>query len=97
MHVTDFIMVNSYTHGDVMDICRWWNDHDRTFVALGNNASRVLENMEIPHFKLPHPSPRNRMLNNKKLIASELKKCYLYLKEQNKKCASFVPNGKKAS
>jgi len=56
------------------------------YVALGNNASRALYG--IPHFKLPHPSPKNRKLNDKEFIASELQKCYSYLKERE--CALSV-------
>src|SRR5271165_2771603 len=33
-------------------------------IALGNNSSKALET--LPHFKLPHPSGRNRQINNKK-------------------------------
>lgn len=55
-------------------------------VALGNNASSRLNKLQIPHFKLPHPSGRNRKLNDKKFIDSELKKCKDYLKEKGK-CA----------
>ena len=34
-------------------------------VAIGNFASTVLSRLNIMHFKLPHPSPRNRMFNDK--------------------------------
>lgn len=55
-------------------------------VTLGNNASKRLEKIGIPHFKLPHPSPRNRKLNDPNFIDSELKKCKTYLKGKGK-CA----------
>lgn len=42
-------------------------------VALGNNASKALK--KIPHFKLPHPSGRNRQINNKEFIEKKLKDC----------------------
>jgi len=42
------------------------------FVALGNEASKFLEEQSVPHFKLPHPSGRNRKLNNKKFIEEQL-------------------------
>lgn len=51
-------------------------------VALGNKASQVLTKMGLDHFKLPHPSPKNRKLNDQEFIASELQKCYYYLKER---------------
>jgi len=34
-------------------------------VALGNQVSKLLTDMGIKHFKLPHPSGRNRLLNDK--------------------------------
>ncbi len=49
-------------------------------IALGNNASKALNMLGIPHFKLPHPSGRNRKLHNKEWINSELKKCAEWLK-----------------
>ncbi len=47
-------------------------------IALGNNASKALG--DIPHFKLPHPSGRNRQINNKAFIESRLKACKEWLK-----------------
>lgn len=82
MKVTNYAMVNSYNHPDEVEICRFLNYGDSLFVALGNNASKVLSRMEIPHFKLPHPSPKNRMLNNKKLIDIQLLRCQNYIEEQ---------------
>jgi hypothetical protein len=49
------------------------------FVALGNNASRALGS--IPHFKLPHPSGRNRQINDTAFINEKLKKCREWLKK----------------
>lgn len=34
-------------------------------VALGNNAAKALKSLSLCYIKLPHPSPRNRMLNDK--------------------------------
>jgi len=99
MKIGSFTMVNSYTHEDSVKICRLWNvrkERKFVFVSLGVNAGKRLERMRIKHFKLPHPSPRNRMLNDKANIDFQLEKCYLYLKEQ-KECVSFVPSGKRVS
>lgn len=49
------------------------------FVALGNEASKSLKQLMIRHFKLPHPSGRNRQVNNKKLIDKKLKECKKWL------------------
>lgn len=45
------------------------------FVALGNTASMVLQTMGTKHYKLLHPSGRNRMLNFKELVAKKLNDC----------------------
>jgi hypothetical protein len=82
MEIVDFIMVNSYTHDDAVKICQIFNNGEKTFVALGNNAGKCLEDLGIAYFKLPHPSPRNRKLNDQSYIDSELKKCYGYIKER---------------
>lgn len=49
-------------------------------VALGNEASRALRDAD--HFKLPHPSGRNRQLNDKKFVAQQLKLCKAWLHEK---------------
>jgi hypothetical protein len=48
-------------------------------IALGNFASDVLRKLEIDHYKLPHPSPRNRVLNDTKKIETELRSCREYI------------------
>ena len=51
---------------------------DSKIIALGNNASKDLG--KAPHFKLPHPSGKNRLLNDKDYIKSRLKECKKWLK-----------------
>lgn len=51
-------------------------------IALGNNAAKHIFSMDIPHFKLPHPSGRNRQINDKEFIAKKLKECREWLKEK---------------
>lgn len=49
-------------------------------VALGSLVSRILTKMEVKHFKMPHPSPLNRLLNDKSYeikLLNELKD-YIY-------------------
>jgi hypothetical protein len=41
-----------------------------TFIALGNAASKALG--KTPHFKLPHPSGRNRQINDALFIKMKL-------------------------
>ncbi len=55
-------------------------------VALGNNASKALWNKKryVPHFKMPHPSGRNRQLNDKTFVAKKLLECKKYITEKAK-------------
>lgn len=48
-------------------------------IALGGFASSVLTKLNVDHFRLPHPSPRNRLLNDKKFEAEQLRLCKKYL------------------
>lgn len=80
MCVGEYFLVNSHSEADKMKICRLEKDSP-TWIALGNNASKVLSRFDIPHYKLPHPSPRNRLLNDKNYIDKELEKCNNYINE----------------
>jgi hypothetical protein len=53
--------------------------YDRV-VALGNFPSTVLKRAGITHYKMPHPSPRNRLLNDPTYEAEQLAMCREYLK-----------------
>ena len=48
-------------------------------VALGATAEDALDRLGIKHFKLPHPSPRNRVLNDPDLVERLLAECKAYL------------------
>lgn len=48
-------------------------------IALGKNASAYLKNKNIKYFELPHPSGRNRKLNDKKYVKQMLKQCRDYI------------------
>lgn len=54
------------------------SDYDRV-IALGNFASDALHKIRVNHFKLPHPSPRNRLLNDKDYENKILQQCKEYL------------------
>lgn len=49
-------------------------------VALGLTASKRLDLLYIPHFKLPHPSGRNRQINDKEFINKKLQECRKWIK-----------------
>lgn len=44
-------------------------------VALGNVAADALDTIGIKYFKLPHPSPKNRFLNNAVQVEAVLIEC----------------------
>ena len=48
-------------------------------IALGNKVSNQLIKEGVDHFMLPHPSPLNRLLNNKVMIRHSLVACKSYL------------------
>lgn len=51
-------------------------------VALGVEAAQALVNHGITRFfRLPHPSGRNRKLNDKKYVAQVLAQCKQWIKE----------------
>lgn len=53
-------------------------------VALGNTASHALGKLKLSHFKLPHPSPRNRQLNDPADIQARLEECRTYIQKENR-------------
>lgn len=56
----------------------WSIDDGDPIIALGNAASKALGS--TPHFKLPHPSGRNRQINDKNFIKSRLDACKAWLR-----------------
>lgn len=77
MCLLNFTMLNSQ-EADLPQLIRF-HSIENQLVALGNNASKVLQQLGFKHFKLPHPSGRNRQLNNKEFIRQQLQNCKSYL------------------
>lgn len=48
-------------------------------IALGNFVSYSLDRIGVDHFRMPHPSPRNRLLNDSDLETRYLRECKEYL------------------
>ena len=48
-------------------------------VAMGNIAASALDQIGIKYYKIPHPSPLNRFLNNTTQVESVLEDCKKYL------------------
>lgn len=51
-------------------------------VALGDSASKALRRLRRDHFRLPHPSPLNRQLNDRRFVLQALRDCRLWLEKQ---------------
>lgn len=85
-----FKIINSATPKDLENILFYSNQYlshkclITKVVALGNNASKKLYAHNVLHFKLPHPSGRNRQLNDKKFIDKKLAECREWLKLNTK-------------
>ena len=47
---------------------------DSIVIALGNEAEKMCQRLNVIHVKLPHPSGRNLKLNDDKWLKSELNK-----------------------
>lgn len=56
-------------------------DYDK-ILALGGFVSKSLNKLSIEHFMLPHPSPLNRLLNDKAYEVKELNRCKDYLNDE---------------
>lgn len=54
-------------------------EHDK-IIALGAFPSKCLGVINKSHFRLPHPSPRNRLMNDKELVRNMLIECKEYLR-----------------
>lgn len=50
-------------------------------IALGAFAATCLDRINISYFRLPHPSPRNRLMNDKEYVQNVLNKCKEYINE----------------
>lgn len=48
-------------------------------IALGGFVSKVLDKCGIEHYQMPHPSPLNRLLNDKEFEKNCVKECKEWL------------------
>ena len=51
----------------------------KNVIALGGFVSQALNRLNVEHFQLPHPSPLNRLLNDKEYEKQVLEQCKDYL------------------
>lgn len=75
MSVDDYILCNRVDI-DFNNRASW---HFGPVIALGNEASRALSKIKVDHYKLPHPSGLNRLLNDKDYIVTKLTECKKYI------------------
>ncbi len=76
----DYLHIKSFCFTNVSN--PEWSDHAFAYpkvIALGQVASKELNKRGIVHFKLPHPSPLNRQINDPVFIKSQLDGCKKYL------------------
>lgn len=58
-------------------------DHFDKVIAWGSTVSKFLNKIDVDHFVLPHPSPRNRQMNDKEFVNRKLKECKEYIYDEN--------------
>lgn len=66
-----YVVMNSNTKDDLIDIESYYKAGFKV-IALGNKASKRLEKIKVGHYKMPHPSGLNRILNDEARVALEL-------------------------
>lgn len=81
-YMADNCTSNSFLHN--MNVAK---EFKFVVFALGNNAAKALDKLGVEYFKLPHPSPRNRLLNNKTYERECLKNAKKYFEAR---AATFV-------
>jgi hypothetical protein len=72
--------INSYSINDVnSDLLITRTKNKTKVIALGNFVSRVCTKYNVDHFKIDHPSPRNRNLNNKDYEKAMIERLRIYV------------------
>ena len=72
---------------DYERLCTLCQEYD-IIVTLGAFVSNVLSRINVKHFGLPHPSPLNRLLNDKTFEKTMIDQCKEYIHEN---CYSARP------
>ena len=87
MGIPYYSFVNAYAHAGAFKASQVDQNfllatatlHDGPVVALGGEVSKILDRLGIGHFQLPHPSYRNRKLNDKAFEEQVLSWCRAYI------------------
>lgn len=59
-------------------------DDTTTVIALGETAAHALEKIGVEHFKLPHPSGRNRLLNDMDYLDQKIAECRAFIAKKDR-------------
>ena len=72
--INEYILFNSHTEQELIEFESFCKHNTCLVVALGNNAARAMKRyaLDLLFFTLPHPSPRNLILNDSKFVTREL-------------------------
>lgn len=81
LNVENYIILNRFDK-PIWTFAKWFTN-EAVVVALGNNAAQTLRKYSTGYFKLPHPSGRNRQINDKEFISKRLEECKLYIKQHS--------------
>ena len=79
LNCNDYILINSNTEYNLEKIAAL--SKENKIVALGKKAGDRLAKIEVAHFKMPHPSPLNRILNDESKVNEFLEMCREYINE----------------
>lgn len=78
LDIEDYTMINRVSPLFVQKVLHYKNE-GWDVVALGREAHIALQNIGVGHCALPHPSGRNRWLNDKESVRKCLETCKAYI------------------
>lgn len=78
-HADEFVKVINRTDHQFELILVLAQQRNVSVVALGNEASKALKSLSVSHYKLPHPSGRNRKINDESYVNQKLSECKQWL------------------
>lgn len=76
---TNIITISNSDTQDQLEVIEYYHSKGAKIIALGNKAAGRLTKLNIQYFKLPHPSPRNRQLNDPTYIINKLEICKAFI------------------
>jgi hypothetical protein len=79
MGIKDDVAVINSVHPQFAHIAIMFHEAGAVVIALGINAAKALDKINVPKFSMPHPSGLNRKLNNKKYLDKCLTDCRVYI------------------